>query len=100
MAGNAQRHGIRRLPGTSTYEFSGHVRGDVYTGRGRTWYVNTQAASGGDGSDWDSAFTTMAAALSAAGTNDTVLFVGDVREELTGSNLVFDLTIVGCGNNP
>ena len=99
MASVGQKYGITRTaPGT--YQFSGNVRGDVYNGPGSAWYVNTQAASAGDGKSWDSAFTLMAQALTAAGTNDTIYFVGDVREELTGSNLVFALTIVGCGNRP
>lgn len=99
MAGSAQRHGIRKRS-NGAFEFTGNVKGDVSAGRGANWYVNTQNAANGDGRSWDQAFTLMASALAAAGTNDTIYFVGDVREELTGSNLVFDLTIVGCGNRP
>lgn len=68
---------------------------------GNHWFVDTERGSDGNaGKKPGRAFATMAKALSLAGTGDTIYFTGDVREELTGSNLVFDLTIVGCGNNP
>jgi hypothetical protein len=66
--------------------------------RGDVWYVDTfNGKVGAPGTSWDSALSTMAAALSKAQTHDTVCFVGDVREEITGSNLKFDITIIGCG---
>ena len=99
MATHAQRHGIRRTSSNS-FEFTGTVNGAVNPGRGEVWYVNTQSAANGNGKSWDQPFTTMAAALAVAGTNDTIQFVGDVREELVGSNLVFDLTIIGMGTSP
>ncbi len=61
-------------------------------------YVDTvNGRAGNNGSSWDEAFATMAAALSAVETNGTIFFQGDVREELTGSNLKFDITIIGVG---
>jgi hypothetical protein len=99
MATLGQKNGIQRTA-AGRHEFTGNVRGDVYAGPGDVWYVNTQIGSSGDGRDWDGAFKTMSEALTAAQTNDTIYFVGDVREELTGSNLKFDITIVGCGNKP
>lgn len=60
-------------------------------------FVDTvNGVSGNDGSSWDKAFVTMAAALSAVQTGGTVYFRGDVREELTGSNLKFDVSIIGA----
>jgi hypothetical protein len=40
----------------------------------------------------------MGAALSAVQTGGKIYFRGDVREELTGSNLKFDITIIGAGS--
>ncbi len=68
---------------------------------GNTWYVDTRSGSDGDdGNSWDTALATMSQALTRAASYDTILFKGDVREELTGSPLIFDLTIIGCGNRP
>lgn len=64
---------------------------------GQHWFVDTEYGGHIDGKTPEGAFRTMAAALSVAGTGDTIYMKGDVREELTGSNLVFDVTIVGCG---
>lgn len=65
------------------------------------WFVDTERGSDGNsGMKPTRAFRTMSQALTVASSNDVIYFTGDVREELTGSNLVFDLTIVGCGNNP
>ena len=66
---------------------------------GSEWYVDT--FNGDDdnaGTAWGSAFATMGAAFDVLGTGDTIRFRGDVREELTGSNLVFDVTIIGEGS--
>lgn len=64
-------------------------------------YTGSDAAGAGsnqnDGRSPRTPFLTMAKALSVAKTGDTIYFWGDVREELTGSNLVFDLTIIGLG---
>lgn len=64
------------------------------------WYVDTFAGSstGNDGRSPDRAFATMAAALTACSTGDVIFFKGNVREEIVGSNLKFDITIVGCGS--
>ena len=40
-----------------------------------------------DGSDWDHPVATMARALALVKTGGHILFKGDVREEITGSNL-------------
>lgn len=68
---------------------------------GNTYCVDT--VNGFDtngGKNWDDALLTMGQALSLAQSYDTILFKGDVREELTGSPLKFDITIVGMGNRP
>jgi hypothetical protein len=70
----------------------------ITPGRGDQWFVDTQhGANTNSGESWAAALSTMNEALSRAQTNDVVYFVGDVREEVTGSNLKFDITIVGCG---
>jgi len=50
------------------------------------------------GESWGTAFKTMEAALETVETLGEIHFVGDVREELVGSNLVFDVKIVGHGS--
>lgn len=50
-----------------------------------------------DGLSWDSALDTMGAALGKALTGNRIFFRGDIREELTGSNLKFDIKIIGVG---
>lgn len=68
---------------------------------GNTWYVDTiDGNDGDDGSSWDTALATMSQALTRAASYDTILFRGDVREELVGSHEKFDITIIGCGNRP
>ena len=61
-------------------------------------YVDTVNGNDGyNGQSWGGAFATMGAALSAVQTGGKIYFRGDVREELTGSNLKFDVTIIGAG---
>src|SRR3990172_137782 len=78
------------------------IDGDQYPGG--TLYVNANSAAtnwlpagndANDGLSWSSALLTMSKALSLVKTGGRILFVGDVREELTGSNLLFDVTIQG-----
>ena len=69
--------------------------------RGAIWLVDTANGSDGDdGVSWANALKTMSEALNRAQSYDTICFVGDVREELTGDHEVFDLTIVGMSNRP
>jgi len=51
-----------------------------------------------DGKSWENAFATMGAALTAVETNGKIYFRGDVREELVGSHLKFDIEIIGVGS--
>lgn len=68
---------------------------------GNAWFLDTERGSDGNpGTSTEVPFATMEKALEEADTGDVIYFTGDVREELVGSNLVFDLTIVGCGNSP
>ena len=53
-----------------------------------------------DGLSWEFPLKTMSAALAAVATNGVIHFIGDVREQLNGSNLKFDVTIIGHGNRP
>jgi hypothetical protein len=65
-------------------------------------YVNADPGGTGDdtadGLSPSTAYLTMAKALSVVGTLDTVYFWGDVREEIVGNHLAFDVTIVGLGS--
>lgn len=66
--------------------------------RGEDLFVDTQFGSDANsGKSWDKALATMAEALSRAETLDRIFFVGDVREEIVGSNLKFGISIIGCG---
>ena len=62
-------------------------------------YVDTVNGNDGyNGQTWGGSFKTMGAALSAVQTGGKIYFRGDVREELVGSNLKFDVTIIGVGS--
>jgi hypothetical protein len=58
--------------------------------------VNGSATNGG--SSWSDAFSTMALALAAVQTGGKIYFRGDVREQLTGSNTKYDVSIIGVGS--
>lgn len=61
-------------------------------------FLDTKTGSdSNDGLSWDNALNTMGAALAKARTGNRIFFRGDVREELTGSNLKFDIKIIGVG---
>lgn len=73
-------------------------QGVTVPNRGDEWFVDTyNGSTGGAATSWSTATNTMAQALAKAQTHDTIYFVGDIREEITGSNLKFDIKIVGCG---
>jgi hypothetical protein len=80
----------------NTITFNGPVTGAI---AGTHRYVDTVNGSNSyDGLSWDNAYLTMAKALEVVETYDHIHFVGDVREELTATNLAFDVTIQGHGN--
>src|SRR3990167_989977 len=61
-------------------------------------FVDTKTGSAnGDGSSWANPLSLMSDALSIVETGGRVFFRGDVREEITGSNLKFDISIIGVG---
>jgi hypothetical protein len=64
------------------------------------YFVDTTYGSdtANDGKSWARPFATMAKALTTVLTGGTIRFRGDVREEITGSNLKFDITIIGCSS--
>jgi hypothetical protein len=63
-----------------------------------TYFVDTfNGSDSNNGQSFESAFATMTKALSVVTTGGKIYFVGDVREECIGSNLVFDVTIQGAG---
>ncbi len=66
---------------------------------GNHWFVDTERGNG-NGKKRGRAFSTMAQALSVVGSGDVIYVTGDVREELSATNLAFDVTIVGTNNNP
>lgn len=55
-------------------------------------------ANSNDGYSWDSALVTMAAALAKAQTGNRIFFRGKIAEEIVGSNLLFDVSIIGVGS--
>lgn len=62
-------------------------------------YVDTfTGIAGNEGTSWGSAMLTMTAALAAVQTGGKIYFRGNVREECIGSNLVFDVSIIGVGS--
>jgi len=64
---------------------------------GRVWFVNTVTGSdGNDGQSTDSAFSTMAQALSRVGDNDVVYFRGTVREQIVAPLGVQGVSIIGA----
>lgn len=80
----------------NTITYGGPVTG-VIAGTHR--YVDTvNGDDTKDGLSWANAYATMGQALDIVETYDHIHFVGDVREELTATNLAFDVTIQGHGN--
>lgn len=84
-------------------ELQGQVA-DMYSLRGLAgkgcWFVSTYNGSDtlNDGTSWNSPFKTMAKAIAVAATGETIYFVGKIAEEIVGSNLKFDIRIIGCGS--
>ena len=66
---------------------------------GQSYFVDPFAGSDSNaGTSWASAFATMAKALTEVDTLGTIFFVGNVSEQCVGSNLKFDVSIIGCGS--
>jgi len=65
------------------------------------FYVDPQNGSAAvSGRDPRRPVSTVSAALSACRSGDTVYVVGNITEEITGSNLMEDISIIGVANRP
>lgn len=68
---------------------------------GKDWYVNSGAASGGNGASPDGAFTTLAAALAVAASGDRVYVAPGHAETLSSASAVTwsqsGITVIGLG---
>ena len=76
--------------------------GPIWKPYGKVWFVNGGAgglASGGSGTK-ERPFSTMDAAFDRLGSGDTIVFKGNIREELTTPAGIFDVTIIGAANQP
>jgi len=75
---------------------------------GYNWHVNSAATVGGDGKTWETAVTTIQAAVTLCGDNDTVKILGtsavaqtsDYSEDVVIAAGVNGVHIKGCGNSP
>jgi len=68
---------------------------------GNVHYVDTfNGTDTNTGKNWDKSVATMATAIAHADPYDTIVLKGDVREELTASHELFDITIIGAGTRP
>ena len=63
MATMGQKYGISGS--RNGWTFTGNVRGNILTGRGQAWYVDTTISASGDGKSWATPFKTMAEAQAA-----------------------------------
>ena len=94
MATMGQKYGISGS--RSGWTFTGNVRGNILTGRGQAWYVDTTISASGDGKSWATPFKTMAEALAVVADNDSVYFVGKVREQLVAPLGITGVSIIGA----
>lgn len=89
---------VNGLNVTGELEFDGRIL-EPFAAPGNTYFVDTLYGSDANsGENWDASVATMSRALTLAQSYDTIVFKGDVREELTGSHEKFDITIIGAGN--
>lgn len=56
-----------------------------------TYYVHDGASGAADGSSWEDAFTTLAAAVTAATTGGDIIYVSENHTETLGANTIYDL---------
>jgi hypothetical protein len=73
------------------------------TMKARTFFVNSAAAAGGNGSSWDGAYTTLQAAIGAAAANDLILVApGHAESIIAAAGITFasrpGLTVIGLGS--
>jgi len=83
-----------------TREIIDEVVADKASG-GVRYFVDANAGSdGANGLSWVTALATMAAAFAKIASGDTIVFRGNVREQLTTPTGAADVTILGVGNRP
>jgi hypothetical protein len=64
------------------------------------WVDGNQGQSAALGLSRSAPFLTMQAAFNALQSGDTIIFRGNIREQLVAPVGVFDVTIIGAGNRP
>lgn len=64
---------------------------------GNEWFVSTFDGSDSAKGTAEKPLATISEALDRAATHDVIYFKGKVQEEVVGSNLKFDIKIIGCG---
>lgn len=68
---------------------------------GKYWFVDgNRGAAGNSGKSPDSPLLTMAAALARVASGDVIYFRGNIAEQVSTPVGVFDVTIIGAGNQP
>lgn len=68
---------------------------------GNDWFVDAQRGSDtADGRNPAAPMKTITAVLAKCFSGDTIYVVGNVTEEITASNLLEDISIIGVGNRP
>ena len=78
------------------------IMGNIPNVYGNVWFVNSETGyDGNSGKSTDRALASLERLLAVVKTGDTVYIHGDFREEaLIGSNLVFDVTVIGAATRP
>lgn len=70
--------------------------------KGSVWYVDSNAASGGNGNSWEGAYQTIVLAVAAAGVDDLILVAPAHAETISAAGTLTiataGLTIIGLGN--
>lgn len=72
----------------------------VVQDKGKTYYVDANVGTGGDGLSWEAAFKTMQACFNVLVGGETIHLAGKIREQLVTPVQIFDVKIVGNGNRP
>lgn len=68
--------------------------------KGRAWFVDASYGGNGDGKSPKTAFSTMDQAFDNLHSGDIIYATGNIREQLVTPVQVFDVTVIGCGNQP
>jgi hypothetical protein len=77
------------------------VMGNMANPFGRVLFVDGNRGSDGNrGTEQGRAYATMAKAMTAVASGDTIYLRGNVTENITAPAGVFDVTIIGAGNRP